>query len=149
MFVVRHPSKILKQRCTEVDDFSQVKSVIDQMSELMFESHGVGLAAPQVGILKRFILIDQTSGNIASCLRLMINPIIESFSDEKVLDVEGCLSIPGTKLVIPRSQCVSVKYFDIDGNRVSVSLNGLEARIAQHEIDHIDGITMLDRVIRK
>jgi peptide deformylase len=132
---------VLKQRArdvTEIDgDFVRV---VDTMFETMYEAHGVGLAAPQVGIQKRFFTydVDDEPG-------VLINPEIVEASGEWVYD-EGCLSVPGLHFEIVRPNLVAVRGLDLDGNEVIVQADELMGRLLQHEIDHLDGVLLLDRL---
>ena len=107
------------------------------MIDTMIKSDGIGLAANQVGILKRIIIVSD-EGNI----KVFINPEITYFSEQKVPFDEGCLSLPQTFLTITRSENIMVKYRDLKGKPRMEKYSGLTARIIQHEVDHLDGITM-------
>lgn len=120
-----------------------IAALLDDMAETMYESNGVGLAAPQIGIAKRLIVIDPGDDRLIQ----MINPrCLESEGEE--IDVEGCLSIPGIYGEVPRASRVLVEALDPAGNPLRLEADGFLARILQHEIDHLDGILFLDRAIR-
>jgi peptide deformylase len=130
--------KVLTQkakRVASVDD--TIRTLCVSMINVMIENNGIGLAANQVGILKRIIIVCD-EGNI----RVMINPEIVDFSAEMCLFDEGCLSIPETYLPISRSKTIRVKYRDLKGKPHIESYSGLTARVIQHEVNHLDGITM-------
>lgn len=148
MQILHHPDPSLSQSALPVDDFQGLKELVDQMIELMHAGEGIGLAAPQVGDLRRVVIIDPTGGADASALRVMVNPFIEYSSPEKLLGGEGCLSLPGVNIIVSRSSLINVKYQTIEGVPTSDLLSGLEARIAQHEIDHINGITLMKYVTK-
>jgi peptide deformylase len=141
------PDRVLSTRCELVNEFNDdLRVLIDNMAEFMYVSRGVGLAAPQVGIIKRIIVVDPSSGESGNELMTMINPII-TFKDPKLeMCDEGCLSLPGVLLSIPRSVCIDVDYHDIAGRRCHKTCKNLSARIVQHEIEHLDGLTMLSKV---
>lgn len=149
MQILHHPDPFLSQVAHEVVDFYGLKDFVDQMAEIMYVGKGVGLAAPQVGNLRRIVIVDPSNGDSALAMRTMVNPVIEFFSPEKVLGGEGCLSIPGVEVIIARSSLINVKFQNIDGTTSVELLSGLEARIVQHEIDHLNGITLLNHVNRK
>ncbi|MBT9139986.1 MAG: Peptide deformylase 1 [Dehalococcoidia bacterium] len=120
----------------------QVRKLLDELAETMYAAEGVGLAAPQVGIAKRLIVIDAQDQN---GLLKLINPlIIERKGKEKA--PEGCLSFPGVVGEVERDEIVTVQATDPDGHTVQICASGLLARAFQHEIDHLDGILFVDRV---
>lgn len=106
----------------------------------MRERNGVAIAAPQVGFLQRLIVIDQGEHALA-----LVNPVITSKSEEQEIDEEGCLSIPGVYLPVPRSTSCTVEAQGFGGELMSYELSGMGARIVQHEIDHLDGVLIFDR----
>ncbi len=135
--------EILRKKSKEVsvvDD--RIRTLLDDMVETMYEKDGVGLAAPQVGILKRVIVIDVEDGNVYK----MVNPVITKKSGEQCAQ-EGCLSVRETKGNVSRPMYVTVEYTDQDGNHVELDAEGLLARCICHEIDHLDGILFVDRII--
>ncbi|HPU01053.1 MAG TPA: peptide deformylase [Bacillota bacterium] len=118
-------------------------SLLDDMAETMYENNGVGLAAPQIGIAKRLIVVDPGEKRLIK----LINPRLLEWEGEAV-DVEGCLSIPGIYGEVPRATRVLVEALDPSGKELRLEAEGFLARILQHEIDHLDGILFLDRAIR-
>ncbi|HER25292.1 MAG TPA: peptide deformylase [Candidatus Atribacteria bacterium] len=119
----------------------EILSLIKDMAETMYTDSGVGLAAPQVGVAKRIIVIDgEEEGLIA-----LINPILIK-SEGELLEEEGCLSIPGIYSQVKRSAKVTVKALDENGDPTEITKEGLIARALQHEIDHLDGILFIDRI---
>lgn len=126
---------------TEVND--KINQLIDDMFETMYEADGVGLAAPQVGILKRICVIDVGEGPI-----VLINPEKLEESSEQVQAVEGCLSIPGIYGEVKRPKRVVVKAMDRDGKYFTIEGTDMLARAICHEMDHLDGILFEDKVIR-
>jgi peptide deformylase len=123
---------------------SEIRTLIADMFDTMYAEEGVGLAAPQVGVGARVIVVDPHEGD-AQPLAL-VNPEIVYFSEEVDRAEEGCLSIPGLKEIVERSLAVRVQGLDRDGNPVTIEAEGFVARILQHEVDHLDGILFLDRV---
>ena len=146
-FVRRFGDPILKSRATPVDKFDQ--STVDQvrrMAGLMEDALGVGLAAPQLGISQRLLVY--RVGPDAPLVALA-NPEIEWASGEQETFEEGCLSIPGIHVDVERPLYVRVRAQDERGEGRTVEASGLEARVIQHEIDHLDGILMIDRAPRE
>lgn len=126
----------------EVDD--EIRGLIDDMLETMYDADGVGLAAPQVGIGKRVIVVDVRDPDAPPFA--LINPVIVERGDEVERGEEGCLSIPGLKEIVERPAEVVVEGLDRDGNPRRIEAEGLLARALQHEVDHLDGILFIDRV---
>ena len=124
---------------TKVDD--RVRLLISDMIDTMYHADGVGLAAPQVGILKRIVVIDVGDG-----VHALINPEILRQSGEEI-DYEGCLSIPGIRGRVKRPAHVVVRALDPDGKERKLRANGLLARAVCHETDHLDGILFIDKVL--
>jgi peptide deformylase len=146
-FVRRYGDPILKSRATPVDRFDQ--STVDQvrrMAGLMADALGVGLAAPQLGISQRLLVY--RVGPDAPLVALA-NPELEWASEEVETLEEGCLSIPGIHVDVERPLHVRVRAHDEHGQGRTVEASGLEARVIQHEIDHLDGVLMLDRAPRE
>lgn len=117
----------------------EVEVHFEEMFRLMILSGGVGLAAPQVGIKKRFFLIHH--GGLTS---VHINPVIEKNDPKRSTEIEGCLSFPGLQVPVARSERIRVSYTDLTGEHKSHYLNGFRARIFQHELDHLNGIVLPD-----
>ena len=134
--ILRKKSRIVEK----IDD--KIKILLDDMVDTMYKEEGVGLAAPQVGILKQVIVIDVGDGPIK-----LVNPeIIEQ--EGECIDIEGCLSVPGENGNVNRPKRVKVRYFDFDGNKQTIEGTDLLARALCHEIDHLNGILFIDRVIK-
>lgn len=117
-----------------------IQKLIDDMADTMYDAEGIGLAAPQVGILKRVIVVDVGEGLLG-----LVNPEVVLAEGEQT-GPEGCLSIPGIQADVTRANHVIVKGLNRDGEPVAVDAEGLLARCLQHEIDHLDGVLFLDRV---
>lgn len=136
--------EILRKKSRIVDTIDdRIKTLIEDLIDTMKEEEGVGLAAPQVGVLKRVVVVDIGKGPIT-----MINPEIISEEGEK-LDDEGCLSIPGKSGKVLRPKKVRVRFTDIDGEEKEMEGENLLARAFCHEIDHLDGVLYTDRVIEE
>jgi peptide deformylase len=134
---------VLKQRAREVEAIDgDLVTVVNGMYETMDLEDGIGLAAPQVGVRKRLFTFDLHEGEGPG---VVINPeIVER--DGEVLSDEGCLSVPGYRFEIVRSERVTMRGLDLDGNEIVIEGDDLLARMIQHEIDHLDGVLLLDRV---
>ncbi len=124
---------------TEIDD--RIKTLLDDMKDTMYDANGVGLAAPQVGILRRAVVIDIGEGLIE-----LINPVIVYKKGEQI-DPEGCLSVPGRSGTVARPEKVKVRALNRDGEEILISGEGLLARALCHEIDHLDGTVYIDKMI--
>ena len=120
-------------------DYPELKKLIDDMFETMHSAEGIGLAAPQIGILRRYCIVDVGDGLIE-----LVNPVIIEKSGEQ-FEQEGCLSVPGSYKTTTRPMKVTVRAQDRFGNTFTVTGEGLKARALCHEIDHLDGILFLDR----
>jgi peptide deformylase len=123
---------------------AELRSLAADMFETMYAEEGVGLAAPQVGILKRLIVIDPQSEDVTPFA--LVNPTIVELADETERGEEGCLSVPGLKELVERPVRVVVEALDLEGQPIRIEAEGLLGRIMQHEVDHLDGILFLDRV---
>ena len=133
---------VLRQVATPVREITaEIKRIIADMTETMWHQVGIGLAAPQVGLPHRILVMDDGKGGAQA----LINPEIETRSGT-VREEEGCLSIPGVFGVVERSKTITVKAMDADGKPVALEATGLKARIVQHELDHLDGVLFIDRL---
>ncbi len=142
--IVKKGDDVLRKKSKEVKEINdKIRDLFEDMKETMYGcGNGIGLAAPQVGILKRMIVIDVGEG-----LMEIINPVILEQEGEQ-LEVEGCLSIPGVYGEVKRPERIVVEYTNLDGERVKVEGRDLLARCLSHEIDHLDGILFTDKVVR-
>ncbi len=132
---------VLRKTCKPVEKMTpRIQTLIDDMFDTMYEANGVGLAAPQVGILKRIVVIDICEGEAYA----LINPQIVEADGEQEGD-EGCLSLPGLVGTVKRPQHVICKAYDRDMNEITVEGEGLLARAICHELDHLDGILYKDK----
>ena len=141
-YIVEAGDSVLEKRCREVTDFNaRLHTLLDDMRDTLLDSGGVGLAAPQVGVLRRVVLVmDTNQEGLTDEEQIieLINPEIVSFSGQQT-GAEGCLSNPGKYGVVTRPEVVTVKAFDRDGNPFEVTGTGLTARCFCHEIDHLEG----------
>ena len=141
--VVEVPNIILSQTSDVVSEFDDsVKQLVTDMFDTMRVNNGIGLAAPQVGILKRLFICEYENIQL-----VCINPELELYGDE-VESEEGCLSIPNILATVNRYDCVKVTAYDINGNVFSKSFSGMMAIIIQHENDHLDGVLINQKAIR-
>ena len=123
----------------------EVRDLVSNMKETMLSENGIGLSAPQVGVNLRVIVIQlMSAGKLVGPVQEMINPVITNYSDDTMEYEEGCLSIPGEYIRIDRPRSIHVKFQTLSGKYKKWFLKGLEARIVQHEIDHLDGVLMTD-----
>ena len=136
---------VLTSRATPVKDFDEsLERLAEDMVRIMREHEGVGLAANQIGRLKRIFVAAYEDEEYA-----IVNPVIEIRSETTEKDIEGCLSIPGTRVEVERPLAVTLTGQDPSGAPVRVEAEGLLARIFQHEVDHLDGVLILDRTDRE
>ena len=140
-----YPDPLLKEISKEVTDFSkELKSLTDDMFKTMYENSGIGLAAPQVGILKRIVVIDLQEDDKKVPL-IFINPQIIEACGSTTFE-EGCLSVPGYHEVVKRKKDITVKFQDLEGKEQVINATGLLAICLQHEIDHLNGILFVDQI---
>jgi peptide deformylase len=141
--IVEIGEPVLRQKCREVTVINKkIKKLLDRMKEAMYKANGVGLAAPQVGVSKRIVVVDVGEG-----VWELINPEI-IFQEGEELGIEGCLSIPGVAGEVSRAARVRVRALNRHGQQQVVTAEGLGARALQHEIDHLDGILFIDKAIK-
>ncbi len=146
-FVRRLGDPVLKSRATEVDRFDDsLKGQVARMAGLMHDALGLGLAAPQLGISQRLLVYRV---GLDAPVVTLANPEIEWASDDGETFEEGCLSIPGVVVDVDRPVHVRVRAVDEEGEDRVVEASGLEARVIQHEMDHLDGVLILDRTSRE
>lgn len=145
MQIVLSPDPILRQvsEPCEVGDKS-LKHLAKQMAKAMYKNNGCGLAAPQVGVLKRLIVIDCDVETEDKNPIYLVNPEILETSGDPVVDEEGCLSCPGIAVPVKRRPFAKVRYFDLDGQECEIEGDGLLGRCLQHEIDHLEGKTLFE-----
>lgn len=142
VLVVENDNDSLRKRSREVEKIDEkILTLIEDMKETLYDKNGVGLAAPQIGILKRIIVIDIGEGPI-----VLMNPVIV-YQKGEVIDVEGCLSVPGIWGTVKRPEMVIVRGMTPTGETVEMEGEGLLAKAFCHEIDHLNGIIYTDKVI--
>ena len=143
--VVNYGNPILRKRCNQVTDFSRLSDFIDDMFDTMYEEEGIGLAANQVGVDLNLFIIDISHASDNEFPRTFINGEITSSKGESIFS-EGCLSIPEVALEVTRPEVISFKYQDINEKWHEEEFDGLLARAIQHEIDHLNGVLIIDLV---
>ncbi|HTX91637.1 MAG TPA: peptide deformylase [Anaerolineales bacterium] len=151
--IVYLPDPVLRRKARPVERFTpELQTLIDDMVETMREAPGVGLAAPQVGVSERLIVVEYTEDeedeDAPKKLFVVINPEIKEISAETELGVEGCLSVPGLHGEVERALAVTVKGKTRRGQPMKIKAKGWLARIFQHEIDHLNGIVFTDKATR-
>jgi peptide deformylase len=142
--VIKYPDPRLKEVCTPLDEITpDVRAFAERMKELMFTNNGVGLAASQVGVTVRLFVTSPTFE--PTDFHVYINPEIIS-AEKPISDEEGCLSFPGIYCKIKRPSVITVRALDLDGNEIRETYTELAARAYQHELDHLNGILLADRM---
>ena len=141
--IVELGADVLREQAKEVKEFTpNIGKLLDNMLDTMYAAQGVGLAAPQIGVSKRVVVIDVGEGPIE-----LVNPLIVEAEGEEV-DAEGCLSIPGVTGDVMRAAKVRVQAFNRNGELLDLPAEGYLARACQHEIDHLDGVLFIDKAIK-
>jgi peptide deformylase len=147
--ITTFPDNVLRKETETVKEFNHnLKDLVDDMIETMREAPGVGLAAPQIGVSKRVVVIEfgnEEDETIPKQLFVLVNPEIVKKSGEMVKGMEGCLSVPGLVGEVERADVVTVRAQNLKGAKIKIRAQGWLARIFQHEIDHINGILYTDR----
>ncbi len=147
--IKKYPEKVLKQKASSVVDIDgALQRLIDDMLETMYAAPGIGLAAPQVGVSKSVIVIDvshREEEDEKTPLVVLINPVLKAAEGELESE-EGCLSLPGYVTAVNRAERVLVHGLDREGRPVQIETEGLLCRALQHEIDHLNGTLLIDRV---
>ena len=133
---------VLRMRANDVESFDgELAALVERMRSLMEDANGVGLAANQVGVLRRVLVMQANEEEQIA----LVNPVVRESSDELETDDEGCLSLQGVTVPVERRVSVTIEGRDENGEEVSYELEGLAARVAQHELDHLDGVLILER----
>ncbi|WP_088346975.1 MULTISPECIES: peptide deformylase [Rhodomicrobium] len=147
--IILYPDPILRKAAAPVErvDTDTLRLLAD-MLETMYVAPGVGLAAPQIGVSRRIFVMDPAKGEEPPAPRFLINPEILESGDARRTYEEGCLSIPDIFAEVERPASILVRYLDKDGKLVEEWLNGHAATVAQHEIDHLDGVLFIDHLSR-
>lgn len=145
--ILEIPNPLLKKKSVPVKTVTpEIKQLLKDMLETMYDAPGVGLAAPQVGILQRIVVIDVAGKDEPPHPYCMVNPKITDVSEQRVLHEEGCLSVPEQYAEVERNQAVTVEYEDENGEKQTLFADGLLAICVQHELDHLDGKLFIDRL---
>tara|TARA_B100001057_G_scaffold496773_1_gene599103 strand:- start:2543 stop:3067 length:525 start_codon:yes stop_codon:yes gene_type:complete len=145
--IITIPDEILRKNSSPVENVgANEKKLIKDLFETMYAAKGIGLAAVQVGILKRILVIDVSDKNDARKPMCFINPVIKKLSDEMSIYEEGCLSIPETFIEIERPKKCNIEYIDLDGKLKLLECEGLLSTCIQHEINHLDGKLIIDHL---
>jgi peptide deformylase len=141
--VRKYGDPMLRAKATPVGEITpEIRRMVDDMIDTMYEENGIGLAASQVGILLRLMVVGDEEGR---SVRALVNPAIVDSGGEVTAE-EGCLSIPGIFAPVTRAQWVRLEAQDLEGQPVSIRARGLTARVFQHEMDHLDGVLFIDRL---
>jgi peptide deformylase len=141
--VRRYGDPILRRRATPIELMTpEIRALVDDMVETMYDEVGIGLAAPQVGHSLRLMVVGDEQGRGTQAL---VNPAITT-QGGKVTAEEGCLSLPGIFAQVTRSEWVTLEAQDLEGRPIAITARGLRARVFQHEIDHLDGVLFIDRL---
>ena len=128
---------------------ANLKKFVKQLKDAMIKARGIGIAAPQVGVNIRVFLVILDYGKRNERTVPMVNPKILSFSKKMEVDEEGCLSVPGIYGTVERAKSIVVEFYDLEGIRYEMDLEGLNAREVQHELDHLDAILFVDKMIEE
>ncbi len=138
-----YPDPLLMKKAVPLRDIDgKVREIVDRMIETMYGNRGIGLAAPQIGILSQIIVVGFENG-----WKALINPGLVAGDGESILE-EGCLSLPAIEVPIKRKERVLVRAWDLDGKEMNLEVSGFPSRVYQHEIDHLHGILIIDHISR-
>ncbi|WP_417798770.1 peptide deformylase [Terasakiella pusilla] len=147
--ILTAPDPILKKRAQPVEEVTDdIRTLLDDMVETMYDAPGIGLAAPQVGVLQQIIVVDVTDEDEEPLAYKMINPEITWSSDDLSIYEEGCLSVPQSYSEVERPAEIKVTYLDENGAAQELEADGLLATCIQHEIDHLNGTLFIDHISR-
>ncbi|MCS7231435.1 MAG: peptide deformylase [Elusimicrobiota bacterium] len=147
--IIKYPHPLLKKRLSHVEKFdSELKFIVRDMFETMYAYNGIGLAANQVGLDLQIVIVDigYKEKNKSIPPLVLINPKITKSSNKKVIAEEGCLSFPGYYDNVKRAESIVVEYYDINGKKKELIAKNLLSRVLQHEIDHINGVSFIQRM---
>ena len=143
--IITVPDEVLKKISDPIEKVGESeKKLVNDLFETMYNSNGIGLAAVQVGVLRRMIVIDVSKKDEKKKPLCLINPVIKSFGKDRSTYEEGCLSIPETFIEIERPKTCIVEYVDISGKKTNMECDGLLSTCIQHEINHLDGKLIID-----
>jgi peptide deformylase len=139
----QYPDPVLRMRAREVEEFdADLGGLVERLKHLLKDANGLGLAATQIGVLRRVFAF---LPDIEQEPVIVVNPSFAATSEERESDTEGCLSLQGVVIPVERHASLTLEGKDAEGNDLRLELEGLTARIAQHELDHLDGVLILDR----
>ena len=145
--IITVPDEILKKVSEPIEKIGiNEKKLIDNLFDTMYNSNGIGLAAVQIGILKRILVVDVSNKDEKNQPIVLVNPVIKNLSDEKSVYEEGCLSIPETFVEIERPKICEVEYINEKGSKKILKCDGLLSTCVQHEINHLDGKLIIDHL---
>jgi peptide deformylase len=137
---------VLREKARPVEAFdADLKTLVDDMFETMDAEEGAGLAAPQIGVSLRVMVVDDRTGRPDGRFA-MINPTLKAVSPQEESEMEGCLSIPGVSETVRRPAVVEMEGFDVEGRPITISGDGLRGRALLHELDHLDGVLFIDHL---
>lgn len=143
--IKKYGDPVLREKTVEVETVDDnIREILQNMTETMYDKKGVGLAAPQVGISKRMLVLDWSGEGEE--LRKVVNPVITSLTEEKIDWEEGCLSIPGIYKKVERVAKIRVDYLNEKGEKITEELEGFPAIVMQHEFDHLEAVLFVDRI---
>lgn len=152
MKIITSPNPVLRQKCepVSIDELPEIAKLAKQMAKLMYKASGCGLAAPQVGVAKQVIVLDTTLPEEGQSRVedpfVILNPRLVEKGEETESGEEGCLSIPGITVPIERALFIQVEAMDLDGDSILIEAEGFDARALQHEMDHLEGVTMFEHL---
>ena len=147
--IITVPNEVLKKISDPIENVGESeKKLVNDLFETMYNSTGIGLAAVQVGILKRILVIDVSTKEEKNNPLCFINPVIKKISEETSVYEEGCLSIPDTFIEIERPKICEVEYIDLNGKLKNIKCDGLLSTCLQHEINHLDGKLIIDQLTK-
>ena len=145
--ILEVPNPLLKKKSEKIETVTdEIRKTLDDMLDTMYDAPGVGLAAPQVGLLKRMVVIDVTRDDEPKKPYKMINPVITAHSETTTIHDEGCLSVPEQYAPVERFETVTVEYTDENGEQQKLSADGLLAICIQHELEHLEGKLFIDHL---
>lgn len=143
--IVQSPNPLLNQVCDPCDiDDRDLRKLARQMAKVMYKNEGCGLAAPQLGVTKRLVVVDCDQENGSQNPLVLVNPVLVETQGDPETEGEGCLSCPGISVPVSRAPWARVRYQDLDGEEWEIEGDGLLGRCLQHELDHLEGITLFE-----
>lgn len=145
--ILKYPHTDLRRKSVDVYEKEDIKTLVKDLAETMYAANGMGLAAPQIGVLKRVFVIDCDWNNNKKNLGVFINPVIKKKFGWLILE-EGCLSFPNKYRTIDRPEEIIVEALDINMHPFELRTNGDRAQVIQHEIDHLNGVLLIDSALR-